>query len=66
MKKIGGINMNTTTCLKGKTAKKNTSIYTSIKEGLKEVKLHKQGKIHLKTWDELYNELKNEKEWNIK
>ena len=62
MKKIGGINMNTTTCLKRKTAKKNTSIYTSIKEGLKEVKLHKQGKIHLKTWDELYNELKNEKE----
>lgn len=62
MKKIGGINMNTTTCLKGKKAKKNTSIYASIKKGLKEVKLHKQGKIHLKTWDELYNELKNEKE----
>lgn len=57
MRKIGGIKMNTAIRLKG-TIKENRvidrycSVYESIKESLKEVKLHKEGKIHLDTWEE--------------
>lgn len=66
MRKIGGINMNTTARLTGKltkdkTAKRYCSVYESLEESLKEVKLIKEGKIKPKTWDELYEELKNNK-----
>ncbi len=66
MRKIGGVSMNTVTQLKGKLtkdkiSKRYCSVYESLKESLHEVKLYKEGKIHLDTWDELYKELKNEK-----
>lgn len=65
MRKIGGINMNTTARLTGKltkdkTAKRYCSVYESLKESLKEVKLYKEGKIHLDTWDDFLKELKKE------
>lgn len=61
MRKIGGINMNAIARLKGKLTKEKTTerycnVYKSLKESLKEVKLHKQGKIHLDTWDEFLQE----------
>ena len=65
MRKIGGVNMNTVARLtntKEKLSKRYCSVYESLKESLKEVKLHKQGKIQLKTWDELYEELQEDKE----
>lgn len=65
MRKIGGISMSTITRLtntKEKTSKRYCSVYESLEESLKEVKLIKAGKIKPKTWDELYNELKEEKE----
>ncbi len=37
---------------KEKTTKRYCSVYESLKESLKEVKLHRKGKIHLDTWDE--------------
>lgn len=67
MRKIGGVNMNAIAHLKGKltkdkTSKRYCSVYESLDESLKEVKLIKDGKIKPKTWDELYAELKNDKE----
>lgn len=65
MRKIGGINMNAVTQLtntKEKAPKRYCSVYESLEESLKEVKLHRQGKIKLKTWDELYKELQEDKE----
>ncbi len=65
MRKIGGINMSTVTRLTGtkdKTSKRYCSVYKSLEESLKEVKLIKEGKINPKTWDELYEELKQSKE----
>lgn len=65
MRKIGGVNMNAVARLtntKEKLSKRYCSVYESLKESLKEVKLHRQGKIHLKTWDELYEELQKNKE----
>ena len=63
MKKIGGVNMNTTYNFTGNiTKQKCYNIYEALKESLKEVKLIKQGKIEAKTWDELYEELKQNKE----
>ena len=58
MRKIrGGIMMNTMANLKDKIAKEKKqerycSIYKSLEESLKQVKLHRKGKIHLNTWDE--------------
>ena len=43
--------MNTEVCLKEKDINK-MRVYEAIKQSLKEVKLHKQGKLHLDTWDE--------------
>ena len=61
MKKIGG-NMNAITNLKGKKMQEEyCSIYKSIEESLKQVKLHREGKIHLDTWEE-YLKKKNSKE----
>lgn len=37
---------------KDKTTKRYCSVYEFFKESLKEVKLHREGKIHLDTWDE--------------
>lgn len=64
MRKIGGINMSTVTRLtntKKKTSKRYCSVYESLEKSLKEVKLHRQGKIHLDTWEE-YLEKKHNKE----
>ena len=63
MRKIGGINMNTITRLTGKKTKddsKYCTIYKSLEESLKEVKLIKEGKIKPKTWQELLDELDND------
>lgn len=66
MKKIGGVNMNAIARLTGKFTKdkkdkRYCTIYESLEQSLKEVKLHKEGKIHLDTWDDFLKELKNEK-----
>ena len=42
--------------------KRHCSIKKSLTKSLKEVKLIKQGKSKVKTWDALYNELKESKE----
>lgn len=57
MRKIGGVNMEAIARLTGKFTKEKApkrycSVYESLEESLKEVKLHKEGKIHLDTWDE--------------
>lgn len=67
MRKIGGVNMNAIARLTGKltkdkTSKRYCSVYESLKESLKEVKLIKQGKIKPKTWRELLKELKEDGE----
>lgn len=66
MRKIGGVNMGTIARLTGKLTKDNTSerycsVYESLKESLKEVKLHREGKIHLDTWDEYLAKKKQDK-----
>lgn len=65
MKKIGGINMNTVAHLTRKTTeekanKRYCSVYESLKESLKEVKLIKQGKIKTKDWREVLKEIKED------
>lgn len=65
MRKIGGVNMETIARLKGrltkeKTSKRYCSVYESLKESLKEVKLYKDGKVELDTWDEFLEELKKD------
>lgn len=64
MRKIGGVNMNTITRLtqhtKDKATKRYCTVYESLRQSLKEVKLHRQGKIKLNTWDEFLEELKKE------
>lgn len=44
------------TIVKHNTKEKNIprycSVYESLEQSLKEVKLHKEGKIHLDTWEE--------------
>lgn len=67
MRKIGGVSMEAIARLRGKltkdkTSKRYCSVYESLEESLKEVKLIKEGKIKPKTWDELYEELQNNKE----
>lgn len=66
MRKIGGVNMEAIARLRGKLTKEKApkrycSVYESLEESLKEVKLIKEGKVKPKTWDELYEELKNNK-----
>lgn len=64
MRKIGGVSMNTITRLTHRTKDKQTkrycTVYESLRQSLKEVKLHRQGKIKLNTWDEFLEELKKE------
>ena len=66
MSKLGGVNMNTVAHLgkltKEKTTERYCSVYESLKESLKEVKLIKQGKAKTKSWKELYNDLKSDEE----
>lgn len=65
MRKIGGVNMNTVARLtntKEKLSKRYCNIYESLEESLKEVKLIKEGKIKPKSWRDLLNELKKDKE----
>lgn len=67
MRKIGGVNMDTIAHLskrhtKEKASKRYCSISESLRESLKEVKLHKEGKLQLGTWDEFLEELKHDKE----
>lgn len=64
MRKIGGINMNAISAklTKEKTTQRYCSVYKSLDESLKEVKMIKQGKIKTKSWKELFNELKENKE----
>lgn len=62
MRKIGGVNMNTVAHLTAKPTKEKAperycSVYESLKQSLKEVKLIKQGKIKTKNWRKLLNEL---------
>lgn len=65
MRKIGGVNMDTVARLtntKEKLSKRYCSVYESLEESLKEVKLIKEGKIKPKTWKELLEELKEDGE----
>lgn len=66
MKKIGGINMNTIAhtgkLTKEKTSERYCSVYESLKQSLKEVKLHREGKINLDTWDKYLKKKKEKKE----
>lgn len=62
MRKIGGVNMGAIARLKGKLTKEKTSkrycsVYESLEESLKEVKLIKEGKIKPKTWREVLDGL---------
>lgn len=64
MRKIGGVNMNAIARLTRVNTKDNNnerycSIYESLKESLKEVKLYREGKIHLDTWEEYLAKKKN-------
>ncbi len=64
MKKIGGINMSTVTRLtntKEKASKRYCSVYESLEESLKEVKLIKEGKIKPKNWRDILKEIKEDK-----
>ncbi len=47
---------------KEKTSQRYCSVYESLEESLKEVKLIKEGKIKPKTWEQLLKELREEKE----
>lgn len=67
MRKIGGVNMEAIARLKGKFTKEKApkrycSVYESLEQSLKEVKLIKEGKIKPKTWKELLKELKEDGE----
>lgn len=67
MRKIGGINMNTIARLNGKLTKEKASerycsVYESLEQSLKEVKLIKEGKIKPKSWRNLLDELRADKE----
>ena len=65
MRKIGWVNMDTVARLtntKEKLSKRYCSVYESLEESLKEVKLIKEGKIKPKTWKELLEELKEDGE----
>ena len=64
MRKIGGVNMGTISAkfTKEKTAQRYCSVYESLEQSLKEVKLIKEGKIKPKSWRDLLNELRADKE----
>lgn len=47
---------------KEKASKRYCSVYESLEQSLKEVKLIKEGKIKPKTWKELLKELKEDGE----
>ena len=47
---------------KEKAPKRYCSVYESLEESLKEMKLIRQGKIKATTWEEFKKELENEKE----
>ena len=65
MRKIGGVIMNTIARLKSRITKDKSerycTVYESLEESLKQVKLHREGKIHLDTWEE-YLKKKHDKE----
>ncbi len=64
MRKIGGINMNAIARLtrtKDNTQERYCSVYESLEESLKQVKLHREGKLKLDTWEE-YLKKKHSKE----
>ena len=65
-KSIGGSIMNAIarifSKIKHKADERYCSVYESLDESLKEVKLIKEGKTKPKTWDELYQELKHNEE----
>lgn len=64
MRKIGGINMNAIARLtrtKDNMQERYCSVYESLEESLKQVKLHREGKIKLDTWEE-YLKKKHSKE----
>jgi hypothetical protein len=42
--------------------KRYCKVYESLEESLKEIKLDREGKIKLETWDEFIKELKHSKE----
>lgn len=72
MRKIGGINMNTVAQLQGRFTKakkqrRYCSVFDSIKQSLNEVKLHKESKINLDTWEDFIQGLnkKNRLEWKL-
>lgn len=57
--------MNTVTLgklTKEKTSNRYCSVYDSLKESIKEVKLHKEGKIHLDSWNDFLKELRKDEE----
>lgn len=67
MRKIGGVNMNAIARLTGRFTKEKAterycSVYESLKESFKEVKLHREGKVHLDTWDEYIQKKHKDKE----
>ena len=65
MRKIGGVNMNTIARLtkrtKDKQSERYCTVYESLRQSLKEVKLHREGKIHLDTWEEYLAKKKQSK-----
>lgn len=67
MRKIGGVNMNAIAHLTGKITKEKAtqrycSVYESLEESLREVKLYKKGQKHLNTWDEYLKKKHKNKE----
>ncbi len=67
MRKIGGVNMDAIAHLTGRLTKEKENkryctVYESLEQSLKEVKLIKDGKIKPKTWRELLKELKEDGE----
>ncbi len=65
MRKIGGINMNAIAQKKYAKEKINNerycTVYKSLEESLKEVKEHREGKIHLDTWEEYLQKKRKKK-----
>ena len=65
MRKIGGINMNAIAQKKYAKEKINKerycTVYKYLEESLKEVKEHREGKIHLDTWEEYLQKKRKKK-----
>ena len=67
MRKIGGVNMNAIARLTGKltkdkTTKRYCSVYESLEQSLKEMKLIREGKLKATTWDEFKKQLESEED----